>query len=1013
MGDGIMRKKVGTALVVGAGISGIRSALDLAEVGYGVTLIDKSPHLGGILTQLDYQFPTDRCGMCKMLPLVNRDASSQYCLRKGLFHENMDVLLSTELVSVEGNAGNYQVVLKKNTSWVNPDLCIGCGECEAKCPEVIPDSFNLGLSTRKAIYLPIPHNIPNTYEIDLDACTKCGDCVDVCPSMAITIPEQDLEPTEIEMTAGAIVLSGGTSYYNPATGKDTYGYGQLPDVLTSREFERLISGTGPSKGQLLKPSDGKAVKKIAWFQCVGSRDAQHHAEFCSSICCMHAIKEARLAKEKFGSDVEATIFYMDMRAFGKSFHRYREEAANDHQIRFERSRIHSVTPGPEGEGLEVIQVKQDGNRSVENFDMIVLSVGQQPAEGTKELAEKLQIPVNQWGFCQTIPLHPSQTEQEGIVISGSYSGLQDISESIIQAGSASLNASRAIHQSGGDALAPEESVEMYRNVIGELPNITVAICICGNTLKGFPGKDQLKQVLEDDPAVNQVLFIEQTCTSEGWEQLTEVLGTENPNRILIGACMPHVYDRKLKELGVSINLNPALVEVVDIRTSGLSNPINSLKSGITKLKRIDPSTPTLMPIKQSALVIGGGIAGMTAGLAIADHGYEVDLVEKENLLGGNLNWLTGTLEGDDTETLLKETVAKVYDHANITVHTKSKIVDTIGHVGRFVSIIHTEEQGDPAVINHGAVILASGGIEAPTTLFEHQNSDRVVTQKEFDQQLKNGSRDITKLNSVVMVQCVGSRQEPRNYCSRVCCASALKNALHIKEKNPEVAVYVLYRDLMAYGYAESYYSKARKAGVLFIPYEVDQPPEVITLEDSVVVSAFEPILGRKLEIETDLVVLATGINPVIPKDMIDSAGIKLDQDGFFQEAESKWRPVDSIKEGIFACGIVHSPRNIKESIASAEAAAQRALRLLNNKETAAGSIVAEVRHSLCALCERCIAACPYGARSIIDDCQVEVNSLMCQGCGSCASVCPNSASIVRGFKDQQVMEEIDAAMFTI
>ncbi|MBT4088107.1 MAG: CoB--CoM heterodisulfide reductase iron-sulfur subunit A family protein [Deltaproteobacteria bacterium] len=1008
-----MNKKVGTAIVVGAGISGIRSALDLAEVGYGVTLIDKSPHLGGILTQLDYQFPTDRCGMCKMLPLVNRDASSQYCLRKGLFHENMDVLLSTELASVEGSPGNYQIKLKQTTSWVDPDLCIGCGDCETKCPEEISDIFNLGLSSRKAIYLPVPHNIPNTYMIDPDACTKCGDCVDACPSKAITIPEQDLAPSEIEMTAGAIVLSGGTSYYNPATGKDTYGYAQLPDVVTSREFERLISGTGPSCGQLLKPSDGKAVKKIAWFQCVGSRDTQDNAEFCSSVCCMHAIKEARLTKEKYGNDVETTIFYMDMRAFGKSFHRYREEADNDYNIRFERSRIHSVTPSTGGDGLEVIQVKTNGERLVENFDMIVLSVGQRPADGTKDLAERLEIPVNAWGFCQPIPLHPSQTEREGIVISGSYGGLQDISESIIQAGSASLNASMVIHQTGGSELLEMEAVDEYRNVVGELPNILVAICICGDTLKETPDKDQITNALMDDPTVSRVVFIDQTCTAEGWDKLTELLTSENPNRILIGACMPHVYDRKLKELGRKIKLNPSLVEVVDIRTSSLSNPINSLKAGITKLKRIDPEIPALMPIKQSALVIGGGIAGMTAGLAIADHGFEVDLVEKEKLLGGNLNWLDRTLDGDEIEPFLKDTVARVMDHSNITVHTESKIVDTIGHVGRFMSVINNEDNPDPSVINHGIVILATGGIESETTSFEHHNSDAVVTQKELDQNIKNGSLKTENLNSVVMIQCVDSRQEPRNYCSRVCCASALKNALHLKEKNPDVSVVVLYRDLMAYGYSESYYSKARKAGVLFIPYQVDEPPEVTTFEDSVVVSSFEPVLGKKLEIEADLVVLATGIVPVIPEEIIDTAGIKIDQDGFFQEAESKWRPVDSIKEGIFACGIVHSARNIKESIASAEAAAQRALRILNNKETAAGGIVAEVRHSLCALCERCIATCPYEARSIIDNCQVEVNTLMCQGCGSCASVCPNSASIVRGYKDQQVMEEIDAAMIVI
>lgn len=1014
-----MKKKIGTAMVVGGGISGIRSALDLAEVGYQVKLIDQAPHLGGILSQLDYQFPTDRCSMCKMLPLVNRDASSQFCLRKGFFHENIEVQLSTELVSIEGDPGKFLVKTLQQPSWVDQNLCTGCGDCVEKCPEEIADSFNLGLNRRKAIYLPVPHNIPNTYVIDFDACTKCGDCVDVCPTKAITIPEQDLEPLQSEMEVGAVVLSGGTAYYDPATGKDTYGYGTYSDVVTSREFERILSGTGPNQGRLLRPSDGKPVRKIAWFQCVGSRDKQSKSEFCSSVCCMHAIKEARLAKTIAEGDLETAIFYMDMRTYNKSFQRYRDLAEGEHDIRFERSRVHSVTQLPDQDDLNVVHIGIDGTRIEEKFDMVVLSVGQRPSVGTKELAETAGINLNQWGFCQPETFRPSSTNREGISLSGSFSGLRDISESVIQAGSASLSASLSIHATGGSQEEIVESPVELRNVSTDIPKVLVVVCVCGLTLPKSFDQEQLKTDLHFDQSVEDVVFIEQTCTSGGWESLEETLISSRANRVLIGACLPHIYDQKLREISKKTGLDTILTEVIDIRPSGSDfndesranrGIANALKIGISRLKRADTEPVITVPINQRALVIGGGISGMTAALAIADHGFDVDLVEEQEKLGGNLAWLRETLEGNQTETLLQGIVGRVEGHSQVTVHTQAKVADTIGEAGKFLSTVSILENENPIALEHGVTILATGGDESATESFGYGSSPAIVTQKELDQKFEDQTIDPANLNSVVMIQCVGSREEPRNYCSRVCCASSIKNALLLKEKNPDIAVYVFYRDIMAYGYAESYYSEARSAGVVFIQYALDQKPEVRVEDKTVIIKGFEPILGRDIKIEADLLVLATGVVPKLPHEVMKSLALDADQDGFFKEADSKWRPVDSLKEGVFACGLVHSPRNINESIASAEAAAQRALRLLSSEEMAAGTVVAEVRHSLCILCELCIAACPYGARQKNSEEQIEVNPLMCQGCGSCATTCRNSASVLRGYRDQQMFDVIDMAM---
>ncbi len=1151
-----MNRKTGKALVVGAGIGGIRAALDLAEFGYGVTLIDRSAHLGGILSQLDYQFPTDRCGMCKMLPLVDRDASSQYCLRKGLFHENIEILLSTEIASVAGEPGHFQVMLKQQPNWVDADRCIGCGECVNVCAVEVPDDFNAGLANRKAIYLPVPHAIPNSYVIDFAACTRCGACVDICPTKAIQLPEQERggfhilvvddelvvrdslkewlaeEGFSVDMAAsgpealdqlskqtyqlmlldikmpgmdgvevlqkakeswpdlnvimmtayatvetaveamkvgaldylvkpfdpetmvpmvlriyqdlaaaegrqidiGAIVFCGGTDFFNPASGKNTFGYGVYPNVVTSLEFERLLSGTGPHAGRLVRPLDGKPVHKVAWIQCVGSRDIQMEADFCSNTCCMVAIKEALVAKEKTTKDLETTIFYMDMRTFGKTFQRYRDQAETLHGVRFQRGRAHSIIQDAESGDMIIRSVDISGKSTDAQFDMVVLTVGQRPAEGTSELAEMLGLELNPWGFGNTTPFSLTRTSRSGILLGGSFAGLKDISDSVTQASAAALSASQVIHSSGGSLALEPQPAPPLPGAARELPRILAVVCTCGGKLAGFDDPTEIIQRLKTNPLVKQVEFLDQICTAVGWEQLVELVETNQPNRLLIGACLPYVYQRKLQELSRQVGLDPALMEVVDTNAEGglrpvgayapegmrnaelkdkqlvLRNVISALETGIAKLKWVEPEPVPAIAIIQKALVIGGGIAGMTAALAIADHGFQVDLVEKAEQLGGNLNWLQRTLEGHSIQTLMEDTCLLVERHPKIEVHIQSQVISSVGQVGNFLTTWEGP-QHSVQTLEHGVTILATGGTEAVTSSYGYGTHPSIITQKELEQKRVDDKIDPAALTSVVMIQCVDSREEPRNYCSRVCCANSLKQALDLKEKNPELAVYILYRDMMAYGFSEAYYTQARKAGVIFIQYQVDEKPRVQSDQQSLSVMVLEPILGQQVQIKADLVVLATGVVPILPQDLAQGFGATLDQDGFFQEAESKWRPVDSLQEGVFACGLAHSPRSIPEAIATAEAAAARALRILASERLRSGKVVATVHHSLCSLCERCIDACPYGARTLdLDHENVLVNPLMCQGCGSCAAVCPNSASVLEGFQEQQMFEEIDAAI---
>jgi len=1145
-----MTKKIGTAMVVGAGISGIRTALDLAETGYGVTLIDKAPHIGGVLSQLDYQFPTDHCGMCKMLPLVDRDASSQYCLRKGLFHENIDISLSTELLSVSGEPGNFEVTLRQKPKWVDPKLCIGCRACEEVCPVEVPDDFNKGLTNRKAIYLPVPHSIPNTYVIDTSACTRCGACEPACPTGAIQLLQQerkkfrilvvddelivrdslkeileeegytvemaDSGPAALEaltqhtyqlmlldikmpgmdgvevlqkakethpdlavvmmtayatvetaveamkigaleylikpfepdtlvpmviriyddfevakapkMEVDALVLCGGTAYFDPTHGKNTYGYGTLPNVVTSLEFERICSGTGPSHGRLLRPSDGKPIRKAAWILCVGSRDIQLDSDYCSNICCMYAIKEALLAKDKTNAKIEPVIFYMDMRTFGKTFQRYRDQAESVHGIRFERGRVHSIMPDRNSGDLVIEYADLSGKRHEENFDMVVLAVGQRPTSETNDLAETVGIELNSWGFAQSAPFSLTQTSQNGIMVGGSFSGLKDISESVIQASAAAVNASRVIHSTGGSLTLQPSVPAPSMDILRENPKILAVLCTCGETLSKIVQDENFIKELMLDPAVNQVDYISQTCTEQGWERMAELVKTHKPNRLLIGACIPYLYARKIRELGQQTGLDPSLMDVVDIRSPLFAKittvenqktfldyniQLSALKIGVAKLKRIDPTPVETVQIQQRALIVGAGIAGMTAALAIADHGFPVDLVEQSPHLGGNLGWVHKTLEGHSTQPLLEESVQKVEKHPLVNVHTQSHVVRTFGQVGNFYTTIE-HEKGGPKTIAHGIAILATGGTEAGTRSYGYGTSDAIVTQKELEEKLKEQTIDPKSLRSVVMIQCVDSREEPRNYCSRICCGNTLKQALYLKGQHPDIAIYVLYRDMMSYGFTETFYTQARKAGVFFIQYNKDNKPDVALEDGTVRVNVDELIIGKKVTIEADLIVLATGIQPNLPEDLINGFGAGIDPDGFFQEAESKWRPVDSLNEGIFACGIAHSPRSIAESISTAEAAAQRSLRILTKEHLRSGKVVAKIHHSICSLCERCIDACPYEARRLETDLEkVSVNPVRCQGCGTCAVVCPNSASYIEGFTEQQMLEVIDAAMMGI
>ncbi len=1133
-----MKRRVGRAVVVGAGIAGIRAALDLAEVGYGVTLVDRAPHPGGLLGRLDAQFPTDRCGMCRMLPLVERDAASAHCLRRGFFHERIDLWLNTEVAAIEEEAGHLRVTLRRGPGGVDPERCVGCGRCTAACPVDVPDAFNAGLTRRKAIDRPSPHAFPNVYAVDAAACTGCGACLAACPTGAIRLPGAErrsfrilvvddelsvrdslkewleaegfsaamaasgpealaaleaepfhlmlldikmpgmdgvevlerakrmrpaldvvmmtayatvetaveamkigaldylIKPFDVaslipkvaerferfaaaedrSLKVGAVVLCGGSEGYDPLAGKNPFGYGASPGVLTQLEFERLLSGTGPTEGRLLRPGDGRPVRRIAWIQCVGSRDLQEGADFCASVCCMASIKEALRAKAVAGAGLETAIFSMDVRTPGKSFQRYRERAEEHHGVRFVRARPHSVTPGPEGEELRVRWVELGGGCREEAFDLVVLAAGRRAAPGLTETAERLGLALNPWGFLVPAPFSLCRTARSGILIGGTCGGMADIAETVIRASAAAAEASRRLHAAGGGLAEEEPPAAPSARPEAEPPRVLVVHCRCDRAADSPGLPDSAWSALRRDPEVVAVEPVAPLCTAEGRQALPALRARAGANRLLVGACRLLQHPSRLREIEAACGLSAGRVEAADLALWGERAQRDAgadrfaLESGLARLKGAEARGAESIPIAGTALVAGGGVAGMTAALVLADHGVPVDLVEAADRLGGNLAWLTRTLEGHDVTSLREELQARVERHPLIRIHTRSRVVQAEGEVGTFVTVLEAPG-GEVRRIEHGVVILATGGREAPVQGFGRGEIPAVITQAELERGLLEGTLEVPALETVVMIQCAGSRREPRNYCSRVCCPTALRQIAALRERRPGLRAAVLYRDLMTTGFAETAFTRARREGVLFIPYRPERPPEVRAAGRAAIVSVEEPVLGRPIEIEADLVVLAAGVEPTLPRELAEAYGGRLDGDGFFEEADPKWRPVEGLKEGVFACGLALSPRGIPEAVATAEAAAVRALAILGRERLSSGRIVARIRSSLCSLCEQCIAACPYGARRLdAERRQVVVNPAMCQGCGACAAVCPNDAATLEGFSARQMFGVIEAAL---
>jgi heterodisulfide reductase subunit A-like polyferredoxin len=849
--------------------------------------------------------------------------------------------------------------------------------------------------------------------LDCGICSECYQCVEACLARAVDHEEAERER---DIRVGAMIIAPGFQPFDPSR-YDTYSYAQHANVVTSMEFERMLSASGPTMGHLVRPSDHKEPQRIAWLQCVGSRDIHHcdHA-YCSGVCCMYAIKEAVIAKEHAGGKLEATIFFMDMRTHGKDFERYYNRAQEEHGVRFVRSRVHSVQPFAGTDDLEIGYVGEDGAMHTETFDLVVLSVGLETSASARALAERLDLQLNDDGFCAHSSFAPVACSRPGIFVCGAFQGPKDIPQAVMEASAAAAAAGGFLGAARG-TLTRRRELPPQRNLAGQAPRVGVFVCHCGINISGVVDVRSVRDYAATLPFVEYVTDNLYTCSQDTQVAIRDVIEAHNLNRIVVAACTPRTHESLFQETLSDIGLNKYLFEMANIRNQDswvhAGDPVKAtekakdlVRMAVAKVALLEPLQEPELSVTQTALVIGGGVAGMVAARALADQGYPVHLVERSADLGGQALHLYRTWLGEDIPGYVRGLVESVRSHPQITLHGSTRVTNVDGFVGNFHT---TLENGSGSVtIDHGVAIVATGGTEHRPTEYLYGQDERVVTHLELDRRFRADDPALGKVGAAVFIQCVGSRVPQRPYCSRVCCTHSVESALELKRRNPDADIYVLYRDLRSYGEREALYKEARGAGVLFMRFDLDNKPRVERVGSELQVTVTDHVLQRPVRIRADLIALATAVLPERDEALAQFFKVPVNDDGFYIEAHAKLRPVDFATDGVFFCGLAHYPKPIDESIAQAQAAAARAATLLARETIHFSGTVAVSDPVLCSSCAVCVSICPYSAPSFNDKGRAEINAALCKGCGLCVASCRSGAIRLKGFDDAQIFAMIDS-----
>jgi heterodisulfide reductase subunit A len=930
---------------------------------------------------------------------------------------------------VEGEAGNFRVTLTTRPRYILEDKCTGCTTCVEYCPVTYPDQFNQEISKNKAIHIYFAQAIPLITYID-ESCLylkekKCRICEGVCQNDAI-----DLNQTaeKLEVNVGAIILSPGIEPFDPIVTHE-YGYGQMQNVVTSLDYERLMCATGPYEGEILRASDKKHPHKIAWIQCVGSRRVTPgENSYCSAVCCTYTQKQAILTKEH-NAEAECTIFHNDIRSYGKDFERFYERAEGLPGIRFIRSYTSIVKEDPESKNVTIRYSTPDDGVKEEEFDMVVLSVGLNPPADAGGLAKTFGIELNSHDFCKVNLVNPVETTRPGIFVSGAFQYPTDIPESVFTASAAGSQCGELLDYRRGK-LAKDRVYPAERDVSEEEPRVGVFVCHCGANIGRIVNVPETVEYVKTLPNVvyaQEQLF---SCATNCAKEITDMTKELGLNRVIIAACSPRTLEPLFRDTVREAGLNQYYYDMANIREhcswvhakekeEATRKAKDIIRMSIARARHLEPLQEIDLPVNRALLVVGGGVAGMTCALSVANQGHEVHLVEREKDLGGTARRVYHTLEGLDVQAYLRDLVQQVYRNPLIHVYTDATIPETSGYIGNFETIIKSER--GVTGIKHGATVIATGADVYEPTEYLYGKDDRVMTHLELEEQINKGNEKVVNAQSLVMIQCVGCRNEDRNYCSRICCNESVKNALKLKETNPAMDVYILFRDMRTYGFSEDYYREAAEKNVRFIRYEPQDEPEVQVGESEegrpvLKVTTPDYVLGIKLEIDADIVALAAAVIPAAgSKEVSRLFNVALGPDDFFQEAHVKLRPVEFAADGVYLCGIAHYPKLIGEAIEQAYGAAGRVLTLLSHDTVVASGSVCEVNEKECIGCGACISACAYSAiefRETRQGNKALVNPVLCKGDGLCSAKCPTGAIQLKHFTDEEILAQIDAVVET-
>jgi heterodisulfide reductase subunit A len=1021
----------GSVLVIGGGIAGIQTSLDLTELGFKVYLVERNPSIGGRMAQLDKTFPTNDCSLCILAPKMVEVYRNP----------NIELMTYHEVKEVSGSAGDFSVKILKKPRYIDESKCKGCGDCASKCPKIeVPNLFDMNLGKRKSAYIPFPQAVPPVYLIDPEICLKltkgvCGVCAKVCQADAIDYEQKE---KELNINIGAIVVA--TGFDMPADHLSSrWGY-NYENVVSALEYERILCASGPFGGHVLRPSDQVEPEKIAFIQCAGSRDLHEGVPYCSSVCCMYTAKESIITSEH-SSKSKCYVFHHDIRAFGKNFYEFTQRAQKEYGVKYFQTKISKIEENPETKNL-TIHYENLKTGELENFEanLVVLATPLVPSSGSQELSKKLGIEVDEYKFFKEYDyFNKSKSTKEGIYLCGFCQGPMDIPETVADSSGVAGQVAAFLNSVKFDQIREKEAENPEIEIKDEdEPRIGVLICHCGINIGKYVKVPLLAEYVRNLPNVVHCEDNLYSCSSDSQARIKEVIKNHNLNRFIVASCTPRTHEPLFQETCVEAGLNKYLFEMVNIRDqcswvhmddieAATQKARDLIRMAVAKARLLKPLKEEVLQITPTCLVIGGGISGMSAALNIANQGFKTYIVEKKSILGGNLNHLNELYPiEEDASKFLNRTIEKVESNKNIQIFLNAKLKKVKGYVGNYVvtvedSKITTQE------LSVGTIIVATGGQEyKPKDLFQYKEENKnVITQLELEQLLKEkGKSWLNGINRITTILCVNARQnEGITYCSNICCGNSIKNIGLLKKLKPELEIIVLYRDLqMAKKRYEDYYRERRK-DAMFLRYDLDNIPIVkrkTKSPEKYEIKLYDTNLQDFIEFDTDMVVLST---PMVPSDnLMDIAKmlkVPLDSHGFFLEAHVKLRPLDFATDGIFLCGCAQWPKNVQDSISQANGAAGRASRFLSVKEITTSGIVAEVNPMNCIGCGKCQSVCAYNAIDILDSTKEFeditlivkksfINSALCKGCGTCAATCPNGAISIKKYDFDQISAMIDS-----